>query len=59
MQSLYFCYVAYSHPYYKGSFYWGTGMNFAGALESDRYSQRGLQATVDSDGLKQFRVQRT
>ena len=59
MQSLCFCYVACSHPYYKGSFYWGTGRSFARTLESDRYSQRGLQATVDSDGMKQLRVKRT
>lgn len=51
--------MAYSHPYYKGSLYWGTGRSFARALGSDRYSQRGLQATVDSDGMKQLRVQRT
>ena len=42
MQSLCFCYMAYSHPYYKGSFYWGTGRSFTRTLESDRYSQRGL-----------------
>ena len=59
MQSLCFCYMAYSHPYYKGSFYWGTGRSFTRTLESDRYSQRGLQATVDSDGMKQLRVKRT